>query len=399
MINLISNKLNLLLGLKRIFMLLCFVTISLLAHAGGSYFTYNYKVTVNQGTAPVGSGTVYLSATATVYDSYKSQWGDAQSKSNSVELDGLKELSIDCSQKRDDNAPKTNPYIQFTNVTLKAVPMAGSKFTGWTWSGGSSTSATISIANSELKQCPNEQGDQSATYTNSIAYTAQFIPRTYYYKMLGADANEGGAVYISTTAGRPADDSGDWQTTIAGGTTTLFQIADDNGRYARATVKVYCYAKSPGANYEFLGWYAATGGVLSTSLDFEYDYVVTSENSSKPTTNTMHAVFRPINTVTTITADNVATINLYTGTEIFQEGHATYGKSPYRKKTRLDLRPTFAPDGTPLFDKLYVFGMTISGTPLTVSGVVGHNITAASNAIGSNAITPCYIYTNNGSGG
>ncbi len=389
-------KSNVVLGIKRICVLLAFMTISVLANAGGTSYTYTYKVTVQQGTAPIGSGTVYLSATATVYDSNQSQWGDPQSPSSSVELDGSKELSISCIQDREDNDPKKNPYIQFTNVKLKAVPMAGSKFVRWSWVGGESSDATISISDSEKKQCPNDEDDQSATYTNNTIYTAHFIPRTYYYKMPGADANEGGKVYISTTAGRPAEDSGDWQTKIAAGTTTSSQTADDNGRYAKATIKIYCYAQSPGDDYEFVGWFAATGGVLSTDLDYEYDFVSASENSSKPATNTLHAVFRPKNTITTITAENVASIELYTGTEIFVEGNATYGKSPYCKKTRLDLRATFAPDGTPLFNTLYIFGMTISPTSLTVSGQTGHKITAASTSVGSDAITPCYVYVKNG---
>ena len=380
----------------------CLFVVCATAEAGNT-FKYNYSVTVAPQTSNPGRGKVYMDAKAEFLYEDKTKWADLSDSKNTELYNANQTLTVSVSKNNENKNNQKSPWIQYTSVTLKAEALAGSKFTKWSWTENSeeksSTAVTISIPCPERLQMDPNDDDDTEPRSCPITYTAHFTPRTYYYKMLGADANEGGAVYISTTAGRPADDSGDWQTTIAGGTTTLSQIADDNGRYARATLKVYCYAKSPGANYEFLGWYAATGGVLSTSLDFEYDYVVTSENSSKPTTNTMHAVFRPINTVTTITADNVATINLYTGTEIFQAGHATYGKSPYRKKTRLDLRPTFAPDGTPLFDKLYVFGMTISGTPLTVSGVVGHNITAASNAIGSNAITPCYIYTNNGSGG
>ena len=391
-------KSNVVLGIKRICVLLAFMTISVLANAGGSYFTYTYTVKVQQGTAPVGSGTVYLSATATVYDENKAQWGDLQSPSKSVELNGSNDLSIEAKQKREDNSPKTNPYIQFTNVKLKAVPMAGSKFVRWSWDGGESSDATISISDSKMEQCPNSSGDQSATYSNSTIYTAHFTPRTYYYKMPGADANEGGKVYISTTAGRPAEDSGDWQTTITAGTTALSQTADDNGRYAKATIKIYCYAQSPGDDYEFVGWFAATGSVISTSLDYEYAFETKSEKSNSPTTNTLHAVFRPKNNVTRITKDNVETIELYTGTELFVEGDATYGKFPYHKKTRLDLRATFAPDGTPLFNTLYIFGMTTSHTSKTVSGQTGYKITPASTSAGSDAATPCYIYTKNGDG-
>ena len=98
----------------------------------------------------------------------------------------------------------------------------------------------------------------------------------------------------------------------------------------------------------------------------------------------------------TINKENVSSIELYTGTEIYKTGDATYGKYPYSQKKQIDLRSTFAPNGTPLFEKLYIFGMTTSETALTVDGIVGHKINAASTSAGSNAITPCYIYTKSG---
>ena len=98
----------------------------------------------------------------------------------------------------------------------------------------------------------------------------------------------------------------------------------------------------------------------------------------------------------TINKENVSGIELYTGTEIYKTGDATYGKYPYSPKKQIDLRSTFAPNGTPLFEKLYIFGMTTSETALTVDGIVGHKINAASTSAGSNAMTPCYIYTKSG---
>ena len=97
-----------------------------------------------------------------------------------------------------------------------------------------------------------------------------------------------------------------------------------------------------------------------------------------------------------INKENVSSVELYTGTEIYKTGNATYGKYPYSQKKQIDLRSTFAPNGTPLFEKLYIFGMTTSETALTVDGIVGHKINAASTSAGSNAITPCYIYTKSG---
>lgn len=99
----------------------------------------------------------------------------------------------------------------------------------------------------------------------------------------------------------------------------------------------------------------------------------------------------------TITLNNLP--NLYTGTEIFVEENNpdittddAYTVFPYYRKRPIDLTPAFASNGTPLFDRLYVFGFTTSPEALVYEGVNGHKITKAGGAAGSNAITPCYIY-------
>ena len=89
-------------------------------------------------------------------------------------------------------------------------------------------------------------------------------------------------------------------------------------------------------------------------------------------------------------------VELYTGTEIFVAGNTTYGVFPYHKKRAIDLDAAFSPTGAPLFDRLYIFGITSSATTTTVSGQTGHIITPANNAKGSDAITPCYVYVKNG---
>ena len=379
----------------------CLFVVCATAEAGNT-FKYNYSVTVAPQTSNPGRGKVYMDAKADFLYEDKTKWADLSDSKNAELYNVNQTLTVSVSKNNENNNNQKSPWIQYTSVTLKAEALAGSKFTKWSWTENSeeksSTNVTISIPCPEIHQMdPNDQDDTDSE-SCSITYTAHFTPRTYYYKMPGADANEGGKVYISTTAGRPAEDSGDWQAKITAGTTTLSQTADDNGRYAKATIKIYCYAQSPGDDYEFVGWFGATGPVLSTNLDYEYAFEAKSEKSNSPTTNTLHAVFRPKNNVTRITKDNVETIELYTGTELFVEGDATYGKFPYRKKTRLDLRATFAPDGTPLFNTLYIFGLTTSHTSLTVSGQTGHKITPANNSMGSDAITPCYVYTKNGDG-
>lgn len=376
----------------------CLFVVCATAEAGNT-FKYNYSVTVAPQTSNPGRGKVYMDAKAAFLYEDKTKWADLSDSKNTELYNANQTLTVSVSKDNEDKTNQKSPWIEYTSVTLKAEALAGSKFTKWSWTENSeeksSTAVTISIPCPEILQMNPNNKDDTESKSCSITYTAHFTPRTYYYKMPGADANEGGKVYISTTAGRPAEDSGDWQTKIAAGTTALSQTADDNGRYAKATIKIYCYAQSPGDDYEFVGWFAATGSVISTSLDYEYAFEAKSEKSNSPTANTLHAVFRPKNNVTRITKDNVETIELYTGTELFVEGDATYGKFPYRKKTRLDLRATFAPDGTPLFNTLYIFGMTTSHTSKTVSGQTGYKITPASTSAGSDAITPCYIFTKN----
>ena len=99
----------------------------------------------------------------------------------------------------------------------------------------------------------------------------------------------------------------------------------------------------------------------------------------------------------TITLNNLPL--LYTGTEIFVEEDNPdiktdddYTGFPYYQKRQIDLTPAFASMGVPLFNRLYVFGLTTSEEALRYEGINGHKITKATSTAGSNAITPCYIY-------
>lgn len=106
----------------------------------------------------------------------------------------------------------------------------------------------------------------------------------------------------------------------------------------------------------------------------------------------------------TITINDLEHLGLYTGTEIYVEGHATYGVFPYRPKRAIDLSAAFDANGNALFDELYIFGITTSEKSLSASGQNGHeilvpnaladpSITSAQDArVKTNAKTPCYIY-------
>ena len=87
----------------------------------------------------------------------------------------------------------------------------------------------------------------------------------------------------------------------------------------------------------------------------------------------------------TITAST--DFDLYTGTEKYQEGHATYGKYPYAPKRKIDLSAAFN-NGVAAFDQLFVFGLTLGDA----SGEISKPTTSEN----SNAVTPCYIYTKSG---
>ena len=84
------------------------------------------------------------------------------------------------------------------------------------------------------------------------------------------------------------------------------------------------------------------------------------------------------------TITSTTELNLYTGTDKYQEGHATYGKYPYAPKRKIDLSAAFN-NGEAAFNQLFVFGLTTGNA----DGVV----TVPTATANSNAVTPCYIYT------
>lgn len=90
---------------------------------------------------------------------------------------------------------------------------------------------------------------------------------------------------------------------------------------------------------------------------------------------------------------------IYTGTEHEGETHPKNGTFPYKTKWQVDVSSAFA-NGQPLFDRLYILGLTTNkeSATLTASGVKYHNITAPSASAPSTAVTPCYVYDKSGSG-
>ena len=87
-----------------------------------------------------------------------------------------------------------------------------------------------------------------------------------------------------------------------------------------------------------------------------------------------------------ITSTNHSSLNFYTGTELDQITSAFY-----KEKTKIDLSNTFAADGQPLFDVLYLFGVTTGK-----DGAIINEPKLSTPDVPCNASTPCYVYKKDG---
>lgn len=408
MMNLTSKTSKSLLLFKRALVLLCFVLCSLMANANGTQWYPKYSVNIGVADGSTGSGKVYINAKGYTnankraendpgYDTEDNptEASIEVSASNFATQDLFleKKLTVEGTKnnkkiwevwKPDYVAPWAYIYYKYTNVTLRAVANPGSKFEGWTVS-STSTDATIIIDEEEEYARPKDANDNARILnSNILTYKPIFTIRTYYYKIPGAESDDGGMVYRSTDGVRPNDASTSWQTSIATGD-LQYQDADESGKVGYATIRTYYHAK-PEDGYTFVGWYDSSGEELSKSLDYEHQMLATSENSSAPTTTTLKALFVVSNGVPEITYQNVGTVELYTGTE-------TAGSFPYHKdgKRKINLSATFGTDNKPLFDYLYIFGVTTN-----VNGDKAINNTLASLTTPCNALTPLYIYHSDG---
>ena len=140
----------------------------------------------------------------------------------------------------------------------------------------------------------------------------------------------------------------------------------------------------------------AIGG-KSLVMGTEYPFTVTAVYEPNTFGNRISDEIKVTPTAhTTITS--TTEIDIYTGTEIYQEGHATYGKFPYSPKRKIDLSAAFDASGNALFDELYIFGLTTSGEALVQNGKAGHKVLVPNrnadptNVATTDAIVPCYIY-------
>ena len=387
--NLRFNKMSMLGKCARLSVLLCMLTVSLNLSATGSYLRYDYSVTVAPQSTDRGKGKVYIDATGY---SYKNDGTTVLSQEVSGSKNGDlydKNITLEVRLQQERSDENTKPSVEYRTVKLRAESLAGSKFTGWTWDGGSSANATIDIPLPNPPKYKYSKKDNGGTEEKNVScatiYTAHFTPRTYYYKTLGAKASEGAMVYVCTDGVRPEDSSDKWKTSIDAGTIQS-QIADGNGQYGQATITYYIYTKAPVGYYDFIGWYDQNGTEVVLGENGRYDLLATSENSAAPTTIVLTPKFVYSNPYTTITKANLPEVQLYTGVE------GTNNVFPYSPKKQIDLSKIFGNDNKALFDSLYIFGETISadGQPLVGEMGAGYPVTYAT-AI-PNAITPCYVY-------
>ncbi len=127
-------------------------------------------------------------------------------------------------------------------------------------------------------------------------------------------------------------------------------------------------------------------GGQSLVMGTEYPFTVTAVYASNTFGNRTSDEIK-VTPTAPATITSTTEIDLYTGTEKYQKGHATYGKYPYAPKRKIDLSAAFN-NGVAAFDQLFVFGMTI--------GDANNVIAIPTRTANSNAVTPCYVYTKSG---
>lgn len=127
-------------------------------------------------------------------------------------------------------------------------------------------------------------------------------------------------------------------------------------------------------------------GVAWQALNTLDDATLTIYNNKN---HTVLATISLLGTKGMLTPDNADTTGIFTG---IPKGY-TYHGATYTDYTHhpVNLTNTFATDGTALFDYLFIYGETTpaSGTNITPPGKGSAN---ASTNVGSNAVTPYYIY-------
>lgn len=139
-------------------------------------------------------------------------------------------------------------------------------------------------------------------------------------------------------------------------------------------------------------------GVRADALGKTCTVTALDENDVVQSTATIKVIELPAGDIPAVIIPGIADrTGVFTGTEMFIDGHATYSKYPYRKKEEVNLSAAFK-GGVAAFDQLFIFGLTTNDNDLTVTvnGVTAPQINKPSATANSNAVTPCFIYTKSG---
>ena len=143
-------------------------------------------------------------------------------------------------------------------------------------------------------------------------------------------------------------------------------------------------AEATGDGFFVEGIYLEKGNGVLEGAGTTGVHIVANQNE----TRTYKVVFdkKNSNLPDEITSTNHGSLNFYTGTESDQITSAFY-----KEKTKINLSNTFAKDGSPLFDYLYLFGVTTGK-----DGAVINEPKLSAPNVPCNASTPCYVYKKDG---
>ena len=123
----------------------------------------------------------------------------------------------------------------------------------------------------------------------------------------------------------------------------------------------------------------------------QYSFTVTAVSDAYPIGNReSDIVYATPGIPTEIEYSKISIIEMFTGTEMGAGDGGVYESFPYSKKRRIAFDRIFDGSGNPLFDELYIFGVT------TETDGTHDNINLPSAVLGCNATTPLYVYTKSG---
>lgn len=131
---------------------------------------------------------------------------------------------------------------------------------------------------------------------------------------------------------------------------------------------------------------ATTYDVTGLNSGRQYSFTVTAVSDEYPIGNReSDIVYATPGIPTEIEFSKISIIEMFTGTEKGAGDGGVYESFPYSKKRKIQLNRIFDGSGNPLFDELYIFGVTTN-----TEG--GEDINLPSASLGCNATTPLYVY-------